>query len=379
MTSRHLEPPHGRDGDLRRGRDGLQLPPRRAARGAAALAPGASCERGDRAPPRAHPRLPRARCGTCRADRPLRRTRRWSTPRCYVMPVLVEDATRRDAVRRHLRDATACRRASSIPPCTSSPPTASATARRRCRSTEYVARAEITLPLHPGHGRAAMQDRVVGALAEALRMSWDIPLTDVVLDEEDLEAVGECLRSGWLTMGPRTKAFEAAVADRPGFAARRRGLERHGGAAPRLRGARARPRRRGDRPEPSRSWRRPTRRATSAPRPCCATSSRPQRPNIDPEDVRAQAHAAHARRSSPCTCSAIRPTWPALRALCAEHGLALIEDAAQGFGVDATAAADVACLSFFSKKQLAVGEGGMVLTRRRGRSRRGSGCCARTP
>ena len=51
-----------------------------------------------------------------------------------------------------------------------------------------------------------------------------------------------------------------------------------------------------------------------------------------------------------------------LRALCAEHGLALIEDAAQGFGVDAPARADVACLSFFSKKQLAVGEGGMVLT-----------------
>ena len=43
-------------------------------------------------------------------------------------------------------------------------------------------------------------------------MSWEIPLTDVVFDEEDLEAVGDCLRSGWLTMGPRTKAFEAAVA-----------------------------------------------------------------------------------------------------------------------------------------------------------------------
>ena len=46
-------------------------------------------------------------------------------------------------------------------------------------------------------------------------MSWDIPLTDVIFDEEDLEAVAECLRSGWLTMGPRTKAFEAAVAARP--------------------------------------------------------------------------------------------------------------------------------------------------------------------
>ena len=49
-------------------------------------------------------------------------------------------------------------------------------------------------------------------------MSWEIPLTDVVFDEEDLDAVAECLRSGWLTMGPRTKAFEAAVAADRGFA-----------------------------------------------------------------------------------------------------------------------------------------------------------------
>jgi dTDP-4-amino-4,6-dideoxygalactose transaminase len=39
-----------------------------------------------------------------------------------------------------------------------------------------------------------------------------IPLTDVRLDQEDLEAVAEVLRSGWLTMGPRTLAFEEAFA-----------------------------------------------------------------------------------------------------------------------------------------------------------------------
>jgi dTDP-4-amino-4,6-dideoxygalactose transaminase len=59
---------------------------------------------------------------------------------------------------------------------------------------------------------------------------------------------------------------------------------------------------------------------------------------------------------------------PALRAVCAAHGLALIEDAAQAIGarVDGEAQAGTAgalgCLSFFSKKQLSVGEGGMVLT-----------------
>jgi dTDP-4-amino-4,6-dideoxygalactose transaminase len=39
-----------------------------------------------------------------------------------------------------------------------------------------------------------------------------IPLTDIRLEPEDLEAVAETLRSGWLTMGPRTEAFEAAFA-----------------------------------------------------------------------------------------------------------------------------------------------------------------------
>ena len=57
------------------------------------------------------------------------------------------------------------------------------------------------------------QDRVVGALAEALSLTWAVPLTDVQMAEEDLAAVAECLRSGWLTMGPRTAAFEAAVAE----------------------------------------------------------------------------------------------------------------------------------------------------------------------
>ena len=59
----------------------------------------------------------------------------------------------------------------------------------------------------------------------------------------------------------------------------------------------------------------------------------------------------------------------ALRALCDEHGLMLIEDAAQAIrarvgaaGAMAGTAGDLGCLSFFSKKQLCVGEGGAVIT-----------------
>ena len=41
---------------------------------------------------------------------------------------------------------------------------------------------------------------------------WRVPLTDIAMPEQDVQAVLECLESGWLTMGPRTRAFEEALA-----------------------------------------------------------------------------------------------------------------------------------------------------------------------
>ncbi len=43
-----------------------------------------------------------------------------------------------------------------------------------------------------------------------------VPLFDLRLSEVEVAAVADCLRSGWLTMGPRTAAFEAAFAERVG-------------------------------------------------------------------------------------------------------------------------------------------------------------------
>jgi dTDP-4-amino-4,6-dideoxygalactose transaminase len=43
-----------------------------------------------------------------------------------------------------------------------------------------------------------------------------IPLFDVRLTDDDLHAVEETLRSGWLTMGPRTAEFEALFAEHLG-------------------------------------------------------------------------------------------------------------------------------------------------------------------
>src|SRR5690349_11691796 len=39
-----------------------------------------------------------------------------------------------------------------------------------------------------------------------------VPLADVVVPEEDIDAVADVYRSGWLSMGPQTEALEAAFA-----------------------------------------------------------------------------------------------------------------------------------------------------------------------
>jgi dTDP-4-amino-4,6-dideoxygalactose transaminase len=44
----------------------------------------------------------------------------------------------------------------------------------------------------------------------------ELPLFDLRLEPQDLEAVAETLRSGWLTLGPRTAAFEEAFAEHLG-------------------------------------------------------------------------------------------------------------------------------------------------------------------
>lgn len=42
---------------------------------------------------------------------------------------------------------------------------------------------------------------------------WKVPLSDLRVPEEDIEAVADVYRSGWLSMGPETERFEQALAD----------------------------------------------------------------------------------------------------------------------------------------------------------------------
>lgn len=198
-------------------------------------------------------------------------------------------------------------------------------------------------------------------------MSWQIPLTDVVVAEEDLAAARECLESGWLTMGPRTGAFETAMAEWHGVP--HAAAVSSGTAALHL-ACRALGLGPGDEViVPAFTFIA----SAGCVRYCGATPVladvvSPQRPNLDPADVQ--------RRITPRTKAVIAVHfwgYPAdiagLRAVCEPRGIAIIEDAAQAIGarVDGDALAGTAgtlgCLSFFSKKQLSVGEGGMVLTR----------------
>jgi dTDP-4-amino-4,6-dideoxygalactose transaminase len=42
---------------------------------------------------------------------------------------------------------------------------------------------------------------------------WRVPLADVALSEDDLAAVLDAYRFGWLSMGPRTARFEQAFSE----------------------------------------------------------------------------------------------------------------------------------------------------------------------
>lgn len=198
--------------------------------------------------------------------------------------------------------------------------------------------------------------------APALEM---IPLFDLRLAEEDLAAVAETLRSGWLTQGPRVAAFEEAFAAQLGC--------RHAVAVASCTAAlhlayRAAGVGPGDEViVPSFTFA-----ATAAAvRYCGATPVFADilgldDPSLDPAEV--------ARHITPRTRAVVAVHFggypapaDALAELCEQHGLALIEDAAHApsatlhgrkLGTWGLAGA----FSFFSNKILSVGEGGLLAT-----------------
>jgi dTDP-4-amino-4,6-dideoxygalactose transaminase len=196
---------------------------------------------------------------------------------------------------------------------------------------------------------------------------WRVPLTDIQVPEQDVQAVLACLESGWLTMGPRTGSFEAALSE---FIGSPHAITVSSGTAAlhlACLAARLGP---GDEvivPAFTFVASASAIRYVGATPVLCDVAS-PQDFNIDIADVE--------RRITPRTRAVIAVHfcgYPAaiaeLRALCDEHELILIEDCAQAIGarIDADGrqvgtVGELGAFSFFSKKQLCVGEGGMVTT-----------------
>jgi len=190
-----------------------------------------------------------------------------------------------------------------------------------------------------------------------------VPVFDLRLDEDDVQAVLDVLRSGWLTLGPRTAEFERAFADHLG--ARHAVAVSSCTAALHLAYLAA-----GIGPGDEVIVPAMTFAATAAAVVYCGAT--PVFAEIgddlalDPEDV-----ARRITDRTKAVCVVHFAGYPArvreLRALCDAHGLALVEDVAHApcAGVDGRALGTfglAGAFSFFSNKVLACGEGGLLAT-----------------
>ena len=185
-----------------------------------------------------------------------------------------------------------------------------------------------------------------------------IPLFDVELTDRQVEAVADTLRSGWLTMGPRTQAFEQEFAEHLGaghaLALANCTAALHlaylaAGVGP------------GDEVVvPAITFVA----SAAAVRYCGATPvladvRGTHDIGLDPADVERR-----LTERTRAVCAVHYAGYPAdveaLGRLCDERGIALIEDAAHAPHLGVTGVA--ACYSFFSNKVLSCGEGGLLAT-----------------
>jgi dTDP-4-amino-4,6-dideoxygalactose transaminase len=188
----------------------------------------------------------------------------------------------------------------------------------------------------------------------------DIPLFDVRLSDAEIAAVADTLRSGWLTMGPRTESFEQAFAELLGV--RHAVAVSNGTAALHLAYLAA-----GVGPGDEVIVPAITFVATAnAVRYCGATPVFADIVGghdlgIDPEHV-AELVTPRTKAVAAMHYAGYGADVRALAALCEARGIALIEDSAHS--PTATPAGLAGAFSFFSNKVLGCGEGGLVATDR---------------
>ena len=207
--------------------------------------------------------------------------------------------------------------------------------------------------------------------ADALAIHGGAPVRETLLpyarqslDEADIQAVVDVLRSDWLTTGPKIAEFEERFADWIGakhavsFSSGTAAL--HGAAFAARLGA-------GDE-------------AVTTPLTFCATANcilyqgaKPVFADITPDTLNLDPHEV-AKTISPSTRAIVAVDYAghpadlgALRLLAEKHGLLLIEDACHALGASyhgkrVGSIADMTVFSFHPVKHLTTGEGGMVTT-----------------
>jgi dTDP-4-amino-4,6-dideoxygalactose transaminase len=196
-------------------------------------------------------------------------------------------------------------------------------------------------------------------------LGWRVPLSDIRVDDELADAVLATVRSGWWSMGPRVEELESefaafcrvpyAIAVANGTAALHLALLAVGCRAG------------GEVIVPSLNF-------VAAANAIVHTGAEPVfcdvigagELNLDPQDVsaavtpRTKAVLALHYAGFPCAMDAVA-------AIAHRHGLAIVEDAAHAPGASfggrmCGTLGQVGCFSFFSNKNLPIGEGGMIVT-----------------
>ena len=194
---------------------------------------------------------------------------------------------------------------------------------------------------------------------------WTVPLADIAVDDEVAAAADAAIRSGWWSMGPRVEEFERAFAELTG--ARHAVAVTNGTASLHLAllAAGCGP---GDEVVlPSLNFvaaANSIRHVGATPVFCDVAG--PHDLNHDPSDLeravgpRTKALLVLHYGGYPCDLGSVLE-------LAAGRGLVVIEDAAHAPGATwrgrgCGTVGQVGCFSFFSNKNLPVGEGGMVVT-----------------
>lgn len=199
---------------------------------------------------------------------------------------------------------------------------------------------------------------------------WKVPLGDVTLGHEEIAAVTEVLKSGWLSMGPKTEEFEHRFKE---FLGVKHAFAVANGTAALHLACESVGLKEGD------EVLCPALTFVATANAILYTGARPVFIDINgPHDLNLSVADAAAKVTEktraimvlhyggyPCDLDGVR-------ALAAKYGLKIIEDCAHAPGAVyhskdgpqmAGTIGDVGCFSFFANKNMTTGEGGMVVTK----------------